>query len=462
MDGTTKNSDMSTLSLPSNPPAKSVLPAAPGCQPAACEAWQPGAVGGSTPPSMSGSDHQYLPLSNYGEKPNAAVPPGAHRTFEQKLSKAEKLVLVGKKVYMALAEARVVSTNSVSLDWISLVFNKSSILSSPFWLTCEEVPLPAESLLSEQILSPDCLEDLRIIRALVQKFKQITGFQVGELRRGRNYYKHSWLLINDQGEEVGSVSGGGHSQKNSFNFVLRGAGCTFAKRGWQHHLYHFSNDLGGKLARADLALDLFNGESGGVESVRAAYLSGEFDYNGRRPNSTLAGAWDAGHSRTYCVGARGSKSLTTYEKGHQFGLMDSKWWRAEVRFGNQDRILPLEMLIEPDKFFAGAYPFLCELIDSVEPEVILTKKNVQEEAAVAVVKRKLKWFNNTVAPGLVHLTNCFDAGMHGFMWLCDLAVVNADRPLPRSLRGIPKSELGKAMRNCLSPKPLVPAGLVTS
>lgn len=54
--------------------------------------------------------------------------------------------------------------------------------------------------------------------------------------------------------------------------------------------------------------------------------------------------------------------------------MDSKWWRAEVRFGNQDRILPLEMLIEPDKFFAGAYQFLCELIDSVEPEVILTKE----------------------------------------------------------------------------------------
>lgn len=62
-------------------------------------------------------------------------------------------------------------------------------------------------------------------------------------------------------------------KKISFNFVLRGAGCTFASRGWQKHLYHFSQGLDGKLARADLALDLFNGEYGGVESVRAAYLS---------------------------------------------------------------------------------------------------------------------------------------------------------------------------------------------
>lgn len=49
-----------------------------------------------------------------------------------------------------------------------------------------------------------------------KNLNRLLVFEVGELRRGRNYYKHSWLLINDQGEEVGSVSGGGHSQKNKF------------------------------------------------------------------------------------------------------------------------------------------------------------------------------------------------------------------------------------------------------
>lgn len=388
---------------------------------------------------------------------------GVNQSFLKKLSKTEKLVLKGQKLFMTLAEARDISCGLVTLDWVSLVYDKRSIVNSPFWDACAEQcePYGSSSIACEEI-NQDTLEDLRILRALVRKFSQITGFDLGEIRPGRNYYKNSWLLVNDQGEEVGCVSGGGNSQRDTFNFVLRGSGCTFAKRGWNSHLYEFSKSLDGRIARCDVALDLFEGEGGGLDSVRQAYLNGEFDYNGRRPISTQAGAWDHSHSRTYNIGARGSKSFTCYEKGHQYGLMDSKWWRAELRFGNQDRILPLSLLVEPDKFFAGAYPFTASLLESVEPEVIPTKKTIQDATAHAVVQRKMNWFVNTVAPSLVHFTKAYDVGMHGFMWLCDLAVQHAERPMPRSLRGIPKNQLSAAMRKCLSPIPLVPAELVPS
>lgn len=385
------------------------------------------------------------------------------RTFEKKLSAKERLVLRGQKVFMTLAQARVVTHHLVTLDWVSLVFDGSKVRGSTFFEASEESSEPSGASLSgDQAPSVLLFEELRIIRALVRKFAQITGFDLGELRPGRNFYKHSWLLVNDQGEEVGSVSGGGQSQRDTFNFVLRGSGCTFAKRGWQRHLYDFAKSLEARIARVDLALDLFEGQGGGISSVRDAYLNGSFDYNGRRPTSTQNGSWDHGHSRTYNIGARGSKSFTAYEKGHQYGLMDSLWWRCELRLGNQDRILDLEILIEPDQFFAGSYPFAAGLLESVEPQVIKVTKRVAEVVSDAVIERKLKWFTQTVAPSIVHLTRFLDHGVNGFMWLVDLAVKEANRDMPRSLRTVPTDQLSSSIRKFLTPSSHAPAVLATS
>jgi phage replication initiation protein len=194
----------------------------------------------------------------------------------QYLTKAEKLVLVGKKVLLTLGEAYVKSRNRCHVDWVSMTFKKSDLLNSEFFLAQDSSAFGSGEL------------EIDIIRMLTRKMAHMSGFEIGTMRKGRNYYKHTETLVNDQGEEVGSVSGGGHEQKDTFSLIVRGSGCTFADHHWLQHLYDFCMPLHGKLTRIDLALDFFEGGSGGVEGVRAAFLAGQFDYNGRRPISTTA------------------------------------------------------------------------------------------------------------------------------------------------------------------------------
>jgi len=374
-----------------------------------------------------------------------------------RLTKAERLVMQGQKVMLTLAEAQSASKSRCHIDWVSLIIRESDIVASEFF----QASVDSDAHVSDL--------PAYIMRLLAKKLCQITGYELGEMVvPGFNFYRCSIVLLNDQGKRIGFVSGGGDSQNGTYNLVLRGEGCTFAQHGWQEHLYGFASSLSGYLARIDLALDFFEGQSGGVEAVRQAYRDGAFDYNGRRPSHDMSGAWDGedGHKRTFYVGQKGSKCVCAYEKGHKYGMTDSAWWRYEQRFGNQDRILPLDMLVEPDKYFAGAYPFNAELLDQAEPVSIKTKAELKDMTAQVVVERKLAWLENTVAPTIVHLTKAFDEGSHGFMWLCDLAVKHAYRELPRSLRGIPSSFLKQSIQRLLSPPlsltPPVPAGLVAT
>lgn len=388
----------------------------------------------------------------------------------QKLTKAEKLIVVGNKVMLSLAIAQVYSSNRCSLDWVSATVLGSAVLNSDFFKAHDEsaADYGATTVGFDRMPDPQTTVhalvvnsvDIQIIRMLNRKLAQITGFKTGVLGGGRNFYKHHETLVNDQGEEIGSVSGGGADQKGTFNIILRGTGCTFAVQGWQQHLYTFLLTLDGKLARLDICFDGFEGDHGGVVAVRQAYLDGEFDYNGRRPTSTKNGSWDAEHSRTYNIGARGSKSFTAYEKSHQYGIMDGQWWRGELRYGSQDRVIPLDALIEPDKYFAGAYPYLAKLIDCTNPETILTKTALLDMTSEAVLKRKLNWFEKIVAPSAVHISKAFGSGIESVMWIDALIQKNAHRDLPRSLRDIPSAALRSAIYKQLSPTPSVPAGLV--
>ncbi len=364
-----------------------------------------------------------------------------------RLTKAEKLVLEGRRVKATLAEAQASSKDRCSVDWVSSTVTSENLFKSLFWS------------LANQDFDGAFVSDVQALAVLGKKLAKITGFKVGDFRPGRNYYDSTLKIVNDQDVEVGSVSGGGVYQKDTYLLMLNGSGCTFAKRGWRQRLYKFLNPLKAKLSRIDIALDFFNGGFGGVEGVREACLNGGFDYNGRRPDGRMDGFWDAGHSRSYYVGRRGAKLVNAYEKAHQFGDMESEWWRLELRYWSQDRVLPLECLIEPDKFFAGAHPYLQQLLDVSDPVRIKTKTTVQDQTADAVVKRKLRWLETTVAPSLVHLTKAFDAGQAGMAWIGDLIQKHADRELPRSLRTVPSEILTQGILRLL--QPAVPASAAT-
>lgn len=108
----------------------------------------------------------------------------------------------------------------------------------------------------------------------------------------------------------------------------------------------------GKITRIDLAVDDLAGEHS-VESVRAMYAAGQFSIGGRPPKYKDIRSSDGD---TFYVGRRGSgKYYRCYEKGRQLGDSSSPWVRHEIEFHAQNRLLPLSMLSDSDRFFKGAY-----------------------------------------------------------------------------------------------------------
>jgi len=77
------------------------------------------------------------------------------------------------------------------------------------------------------------------------------------------------------------------------------------------------------------------------------------------------------------VGKRkNGKLLRVYEKGKQLGDPQSKWVRWELELHNRDRIIPWDVILEPGKFVAAAYPCMSWVNDIQER--IKTIKNTNK------------------------------------------------------------------------------------
>ena len=59
-----------------------------------------------------------------------------------------------------------------------------------------------------------------------------------------------------------------------------------------------------------------------------------------------------------------------YEKGKQLGEPDSRWFRVECEWHDDNRVLPYAMLTRPGQYLAGAYP--CMRFVSIEQSKIKT------------------------------------------------------------------------------------------
>jgi len=144
--------------------------------------------------------------------------------------------------------------------------------------------------------------------------------------------------------------------------------------------------------RVDLAYDDFEGVHNIDEAVER-YRSGEFIAGGRPPRIKCIGNWiDEGgdqYGRTLEIGKRGNgKQLVVYEKGRQLRpdlVPSDPWVRWECRFGNKDRVLPLDMVTRPREYFARAYPAL-EFVDGSEGGRIRVRK-AQERLSVGDLTR---------------------------------------------------------------------------
>ena len=227
----------------------------------------------------------------------------------------------------------------------------------------------------------------------------IFGFAATHQRAlGVNFYKVSW----DIGEKDGILSCGG--QNDTVNVQISGQGAAKAHVGWEYRLYDYLMAVGGWLSRCDLAADFYQGQYT-PEQAERDYLSGLMSNNGRPPFAERRGDWytDQG-GKTFYIGKRTSgKLLRVYEKGLQLlgmialkngGCDDRilellKWVRVECEWHNQDRILPLEMLINSGPFLAGSYPALA-FIDVTQSRIETKQKSVilAVSRAIEIVKHQ--------------------------------------------------------------------------
>ena len=207
------------------------------------------------------------------------------------------------------------------------------------------------------------ISDDDVARAMSRILQPIFGFGIStKYEKGRDFYSDAWEL----GDNFGHFALGGSRQNNTVLVAINGRGCLGAKPGWEGRLYQFLTSghcVRPVITRVDLAHDDFAGDEMPVRSCVEVWEQGGFDRFGNRPTPNQMGAWlnndPNGHGLTFYAGTkRSSQLLRVYEKGRQLGAPDSPWVRSEVQFSNHDKVIPLDILIDPSSYFVAAYPTL--------------------------------------------------------------------------------------------------------
>ncbi|WP_341744672.1 replication initiation factor domain-containing protein [Azonexus hydrophilus] len=217
----------------------------------------------------------------------------------------------------------------------------------------------------------------------IQRFFKVS--RTADCDYGWNGYTRRTML-----GEFGLVAWGGKSQNDTAYVSLNAHGCAMASD-WAG-IEAWIAGLQAKISRIDLAHDDFTGEVWNIERLRAEYLGDGFSgANGRKASSMLIGDYDnLDKGRTYQIGSRAAgKLLRGYEKGKQLGDPDSPWFRVELELLAKNRLIPWEILTQPGRYLAGAYPCLATLSES--PERIPTSikaAGVEYDALIGHVRRQ--------------------------------------------------------------------------
>lgn len=242
--------------------------------------------------------------------------------------------------------------------------------------------------------------------------------------------RHRMTVCLDDGAkvEIGSIALGGESQKGRWLLQLNGKGCGLVND-WES-VQELLEGLAATISRVDLAVDFLDGEYS-VDDAMTLYHEGAFINRGRNPELDTQGAWheQGTKGRTMYVGKlKNGKTLCVYEKGRQLKMPDSNWTRFEVRLGNRDRVIPLDVLTNPDKYFTGAYPALAHMLEAAAEEIPTVKEEVK----------------GSLAHGLYHLERCYGKYIHQTLTATGCAI----------------SDLVEEIRVIGIPKKVEPSGVV--
>jgi len=157
--------------------------------------------------------------------------------------------------------------------------------------------------------------------------------------------------------ELGLLAHGGERQRGTVHFELNAHACVRITD-WQA-VRAWGEATGARISRVDLAHDDFNGTALNIQQMLTWNREGGFATGGRPPKARLVDDLESGEGKTFYVGKRQhGKLLRGYEKGKQLGKPDDPWFRVETELHNKGRVIPWEILTEPGRYLAGAYPCL--------------------------------------------------------------------------------------------------------
>lgn len=223
---------------------------------------------------------------------------------------------------------------------------------------------------------------------LVAEMRQFLPVDDPEARGGCFGFKQSVRF----GDGAGIVAWGGKSQRGRVYFSIQGKGCALVSD-W-HSLVAWLTAHHATLKRVDVAYDDFAGEPVNLAWAIDQYRSGGFTFGGRTPAHVCHGDWLLGErssgGRTLGIGKRANgKHCRIYEKGKQLGDAASPWTRLEVEWRAKDRLIPLDILLRPGAYLAGAYPCLSGLnVEQSRIKTIANASTIDFDAAVANGKQQ--------------------------------------------------------------------------
>lgn len=220
-------------------------------------------------------------------------------------------------------------------------------------------------------------------------------FTMRPRRSGLHGYANSADLLCD-GLPCGLIGWGAANHGCMVSFS--GVGCAALDMQALHSVISHIPSV--RITRVDLALDDYSGEVISYQGAIDGAQAGEF-----HPERGRAPAWmkiESGEfviseiakgivkrfgmaptkGCSFYVGSRiNGKCARVYEKGKQMQSAENpNWVRAEGELHNKDRVIPLDVLVNPDPYFAGMYPQFAKWLDAIKqsesvPVRVTTFKN---------------------------------------------------------------------------------------
>lgn len=243
-----------------------------------------------------------------------------------------ELVGVGKRRKRAEVTPhtnRGVNSPTISLDYLTVTFRKMRQV--------ERIQSFMYGMFFEASLN--CRETIRLLKI-----------------EGRNNYSAGYAA-HLGGKELGCICWGGN--RGTVMVEIKGALCRFINEKLWRRLHRFVSRYHGRITRADLAADFFQGELC-VRCANDVYKACGADFLGLRRGGRLPKAQfiDGGlNGSTLTIGSRtGGRQICIYEKGRQLSFFDEPWTRAEVRYkhhrsGPKVYMVPADM-INPDMWWS--------------------------------------------------------------------------------------------------------------